>query len=161
MYSKTSVWQSGNDAYNTDADIIDFQTALISYQSGTSLAFHTNLCVPEEQRRFLILGAKGMAEGDFQRGFLRVTATPSGRRIEDIDYTKSPEAQIDHYGADAQMGRDLAAFLRGESERLPVSILDALEAGVAAMAIDEARRDSKVIDLTDIWHKFDSYGLAP
>lgn len=159
LHSRHSIWEAADDPFRSDADIIDFQTALISFESGVSMTFHTNLNVPDEHRRFMVVGTKGMAEGDFQRGYLNVTSAPSGRRVLEKDYTKTPEAQIDHYGADAQMGRDIANYLRGETERLPVSIVDALEAGVAAMAIDDARTTGEMVDLTPIWEKFDSYNL--
>jgi hypothetical protein len=64
-----------------------------------------------------------------------------------------------HYGADHMMVDDIAAYLRGETGSLPVGVTDALEAGLAAMAIDEARITGRVVDLTDTWNEFDSYGL--
>src|SRR5690606_35975309 len=47
---KTSVWESTNDPFRSDGDIIDCQTAILEYESGASLAFHTNLNVPDEHR---------------------------------------------------------------------------------------------------------------
>ncbi len=38
---------------------------------------------------------------------------------------------------------------------LPVSPLDALEAGILALAMDEARRSRQVIDIRPIWDRFD------
>lgn len=159
MQSKASIWESTEDAFTSDGDIVDFQTAILSYESGASLAFHTNLNIPDEHRRFMIAGTKGMAEGDFQRGYLQITASPSGDQVLMRDYTQMPEALIDHYGADAQMGRDLAEHLRGARPSLPVSIVDALEAGIGAMAVDQARSAGTVVDLAPLWEKFDSYNL--
>ena len=59
---------------SSDGDIIDFQTSILQYESGASLAFHTNLNVPDEHRRFCIMGTHGMAEGDFVRGFAESAA---------------------------------------------------------------------------------------
>lgn len=84
---KKSVWESVDDPFQSDGDIIDFQTAILSYETGATLAFHTNLNVPDEHRRFCIMGTHGMAEGDFVRGFLRVTSR-DGSRFADHDYTK-------------------------------------------------------------------------
>ncbi|RVT81843.1 Gfo/Idh/MocA family oxidoreductase [Rhodobacteraceae bacterium CCMM004] len=152
-----SVWEGTADPYRSDGDIVDFQTALVSYESGATLSFHTNLYVPDDQRRFLVVGTRGMAEGDFQRGFLKITATPSGRRLLDRDYKAAQTAFTDHYGADAQMGRDIAAYLRGEIARLPVSAGEALAAGIAAMALDEARVSGQIVDLAETWDRFDGY----
>ncbi|EAR51367.1 hypothetical protein OG2516_15424 [Oceanicola granulosus HTCC2516] len=159
FHVKPSVWENVDDPFRSDGDIIDFQTAILGYESGASLAFHTNLMVPDEQRRFCVIGARGMAEGDFVRGYLRITRR-DGSRYADHDYTSGARAaQGAHYGADAMMCADIAAFLREETDRLPVSVVDALEAGVAALALDEARRSGTVVDLTDIWTQFDAYGL--
>lgn len=159
FHVKKSVWESVDDPFRSDGDIIDFQTAILSYESGASLAFHTNLNVPDEHRRFCVMGALGMAEGDFVRGYLKVTRR-DGSIHTDQDYTKGDKAQLGHhYGADHMMAADLAAYLRGEEERLPVSIVDALEAGVAALALDEARASGQVVDLTETWAEFDQYRL--
>ena len=38
---------------------------------------------------------------------------------------------------------------------LPVSVINALEAGLTAMKIDESRRSGGVVDMADIWARFD------
>jgi predicted dehydrogenase len=158
-HQKRSIWESTDDAFQSDGDIVDFQTAIISYENGVSLAFHTNTNIPDEQRRFMIAGTKGMAEGDFQRGYLNVTSSPSGSRVFEKDYTQTSASLGEHYGADAQMGRDIADYVKGNRKSLPVSIVDALEAGIAAMALDQARISGEMVDLTEMWERFDSYEL--
>ncbi len=39
---------------------------------------------------------------------------------------------------------------------LPVSVIDCLEAGLTALKIDEARMQARVVDLTDLWARFDA-----
>ena len=41
-----------------------------------------------------------------------------------------------------------------------MSVLDALESGLTALKLDEARRDRSVVNMTAIWDKFDGYGLS-
>ncbi len=159
MHRKTSVWESIDDPFRSDGDIIDYQTAILRYESGASLAFHTNLNVPDEHRRFCVMGALGMAEGDFVRGNLKATAR-DGTVLADHDYTQMDAARASaHYGADHMMVEDIAAFLRGDTKTLPVGVVDALEAGLAAMALDEARVSGNMIDMSATWAEFDSYGL--
>ncbi len=158
FHVKQSVWESTDDPFRSDGDIIDFQTAILQYESGASLAFHTNLNVPDEHRRFCVMGTHGMAEGDFVRGFLKVTAR-DGTRLVDHDYTQGAAAKGAHYGADQLMCADIARYLRGQTDHLPVSILDAMEAGIAAIALDQARETGQVVDLTDVWARLDAYGL--
>ena len=159
MHRKPSVWESVEDPFHSDGDIIDYQTAILHYETGASLAFHTNLNVPDEHRRFCVIGARGMAEGDFMRGYLKATAR-DGTVIAEHDYTQMEGARASaHYGADHMMIDDIAAFLRGEVDSLPVGVVDALEAGLAAMALDEARINGTMVDLTETWAEFDSFGL--
>jgi predicted dehydrogenase len=158
FHVKKSVWESAPDAFHSDGDIIDYQTAILQYETGASLAFHTNLNVPDEHRRFCVIGTHGMAEGDFVRGFLKVTAR-DGTRLVNHDYTAGAAAKGAHYGADQMMCADIAKYLRGQSNSLPVSILDAMEAGIAAIALDEARETGKIVDLTEVWARLDAYGL--
>ena len=54
---------------------------------------------------------------------------------------------------------DIVAFLRGETDSLPVGVVDALEAGLVALALDEARISGQMVDLTDTWREFDKFGL--
>lgn len=159
MHRKPSVWESTDDPFHSAGDIIDYQTALVQYEDGASLSFHTNLNVPDEHRRFCIIGALGMVEGDFVRGYLKATAR-DGTVIADHDYSVMDESRASaHYGADHMMVNDIAAFLRGQTETLPVSVVDALEAGLVAMALDNARIDGGMVAMADIWAEFDSYGL--
>ncbi len=159
MHRKTSVWESVDDPFHSDGDIIDYQTAILRYETGASLAFHTNLNVPDEHRRFCVMGALGMAEGDFVRGYLKATAR-DGSIIADHDYTGMDGARASaHYGADHMMVDDIVAFLRDETDTLPVGVVDALEAGLAAMALDEARISGQKVDLSATWAAFDAYGL--
>jgi predicted dehydrogenase len=161
MHVKPPIWNAVDDAFHSDGDIIDFQTAILQYQTGASLAFHTNLNVPDEHRRFCIMGTHGMAEGDFVRGFLKVTRR-DGSVFADHDYTAGDHpATGNHYGADNLMCRDIAAFLRQETDSLPVGILDAMEAGIAALALDEARITGRMIDLSETWARLDAFGLRP
>lgn len=156
---KESRWESVDDAFTADADIIDNQTAILEYESGASMTFHTNTNVPDEHRRFCVIGAKGMAEGDFVRGYLKVTDARTGDRLQDIDYSEDTELEGAHYGADELMCQDIVAHLRGGNESLPVGVVDAMIAGIAAIALDEARTTGKVVELTPYWEKFDSYNL--
>ena len=156
FHVKKSVWNATDDPFTSDGDIIDFQTALLEYETGASLAFHTNLNVPDEHRRFCVMGTHGMAEGDFVRGFLRVT-NRDGSRYADHDYSKGdPAKQSAHYGADHMMVHDIAEFLRGNTKTLPVGIVDALSAGIAALGLDQARSLRQVVDLSPVWAEFDA-----
>lgn len=158
FHVKQSVWDQTDDPFQSDADIVDAQVAILDYETGCSLAFHTNTNTPDEQRRFAIMGALGMAEGDFVRGYMKVTKR-DGSVWADHDYSTGPQREGAHYGADAMMVDEVVAFLRGQTGALPVGVVDALEAGLAAIALDEARASGQMVDLTATWARLDGLEL--
>jgi predicted dehydrogenase len=152
-HRKPAGWMGSDKVFDSDGDIIDFQTAMVQYENGAALSFHTNLNVPDDFRRFAVLGAKGMAEGDFIRNFLRITDSRSSTRLVDTTYKTSTLSQ--HYGADEQMAEDILKHML-EGVPLPVSVTDALEAGLLALSMDQAMRTRSVVDMTPIWQQFDA-----
>ena len=152
-HRKPSGWLGSDKVFDSDGDIIDFQTAIVQYANGAALTFHTNLNVPDDFRRFAVMGAQGMAEGDFIRNFLRVTDSRTSDRLIDTTYKMSELSQ--HYGADEQMAEDILKHML-EGAPLPVSVTDALEAGLLALSMDQAMRTRSVVDMTPIWQQFDA-----
>ena len=100
-HRKPSGWMGSEKVFDSDGDIIDFQTSIVEYANGASMTFHTNLNVPDDFRRFCVIGAKGMAEGDFVRNYFRVTDARTSDRLIDKTYTGIENSA--HYGADEQM----------------------------------------------------------
>ena len=145
-------WGGTDDPWSGTGDIIDHQVALVEYATGATMAFHTNTNVPDEYRRFAVIGTDGMAEGDFIRNHFRVTLE-SGERVVDVP-SLDLGSDDGHYGADGAMARDIAAHVRGGAP-LPLSALDAMEAGVTALAMDRARAESCVVDLSEFWDRYD------
>ena len=154
-------WESKEQVFDSDADIVDHQVAIIEYENGATLAFHTNMKVPDEFRRFAIIGTKGMAEGDFVRGYLTAHNSYTGEKIFDENFGAAfPQNTKGHYGADQLMVKDINNYLLDESNRsLPVDVVDCMEAGLVAMKIDESRVKKQIIDLREMWNKLDSYSL--
>lgn len=154
VYHRKRVGWNGTDkVFDSDAEIIDYQVAIVEYQNGAALSFHTNLNVPDDFRRFAVIGTRGMAEGDFVRGFLNVTDSHTSDEL--IRKTYQATALSQHYGADEQMAEGVVASVKTGAQQ-PVSVLDALEAGLLAMAMDEARARRTVIDMTPIWDAYDT-----
>ncbi len=152
-HRKPSGWNGSDKVFDSDGDIIDYQVAIIEYANGVGMNFHTNLNAPDQFRRFAVFGTRGQAEGDFIRGFLKVTDVMSEKRITETEYTATALSQ--HYGADEQMAAEVIAHVM-QGGPLPVSPLDALEAGILALATDEARRSRAVVDLRPVWDRYDS-----
>jgi predicted dehydrogenase len=152
-HRKPTGWMGTEKVFDSDGDIIDFQTAMVQYENGAALSFHTNLNVPDDFRRFAVMGAKGMAEGDFVRNFFRLTDARTSERLADKTYQASDMSV--HYGADEQMAEDILKHMT-DGAPLPVSVTDALEAGLLALSMDQAMRTRSVVDMTPIWREFDT-----
>lgn len=152
-HRKPSGWNGTDKVFDGDGDIIDYQTALVEFKGGENLCFHTNLNVPDEFRRFCVMGSRGMAEGDFVRNFFRVHDAHTGNKLVDKSY-EGGEFSV-HYGADEQMIADIFAHV-ADGKPLPVSIVDGLAAGMTAIKMDEARQTKQVIDMRETWEKFDA-----
>lgn len=157
-HHKPSGWQGSDRVFDSDADIIDYQSAIVEYANGANLSFTCNLNVPDEFRHFCVIGSHGMAEGDFVRNYFRVHNARSGEKL--VDRTYAVSAYSGHYGADEQMAVDLVNHFK-TGNALPVGAIDALEAGLTAIEIDRARASRTVIDMTETWRTFDeALGIA-
>jgi predicted dehydrogenase len=152
-HRKPSGWNGSDKVFDSDGDIIDYQVAIIEYANGVGMNFHTNLNAPDQFRRFAVFGTKGQAEGDFIRGFLKVTDVLSEKRVSEVEYKATALSQ--HYGADEKMAEEVIAHVM-KGGPLPVSPLDALEAGILALATDDARRTRQVVDLRPVWDRYDN-----
>lgn len=157
FYKKPSGWLKSDVVFESDADIIDYQSAIVEYHGGATMAFHTNLNVPDQFRRFCVIGNKGMAEGDFIRNRFEVHSAVTGEKLVERRYEGH---ESDHYGADDQMASDIWNHLT-EATPLPVNIIAALEAGLVAIKIDEARRVRRTIELAETWQRFDDALRTP
>ena len=156
-YSKYNLfgWEAKENVFDSDADIVDHQVAIIEYENGATLAFHTNMRVPDEFRRFAVMGTNGMVEGDFVRGFLKAH-DQQNNIILDEDYGAAFGMVKGHYGADNLMLKDINQHLTNSDKiNLPVGVKDCIEAGVVAMKLDESRKTGKIIDLTSSWNRLD------
>lgn len=117
-----------------------------SHKTESLDSFGTELI--EQSNAFL-----GMAEADFIRGYLWIHDAVTGKKLVDEKYARETKLS-QHYGADEQMAADVLAHVK-DGVPLPVSVIDAMEAGLLIMAIDEARKTKKVVEMEPLWKKFD------
>ena len=148
-------WEARKEVFDSDADIVDHQVAIIEYENGATLAFHTNMRVPDEFRRFAVIGTNGMVEGDFVRGYLKAHDQKNNIILNE-NYGAAFGEIKGHYGADNLMLKDINQHLTNSDKiNLPVGVKDCIEAGVVAMKLDESRKTGKIIDLTSSWNRLD------
>jgi len=146
-------WAGANDAFHSDMDVADHQTAIVEYASGLRLSFHSNSHVSLGERRWYIAGTQGTLIADLVRNKLMVRRAMDKTKPERIDYANRTDDN--HNGADQAMAIDLLASLEGRAA-FPVTAHDSLEAGLTVMAIDRAMRERALIDCTSMWQDYDA-----
>jgi predicted dehydrogenase len=146
-----------NDAFQSDMDVDDHQTAIVRYDSGLAVSFHSNSHVSLQERRWYIAGTRGTLLADLVRNKLMIRPALDRSKPERIDF--ATRTADNHNGADQAMAVDLLAALDGE-RAFPVTPWDSLEAGLAVMAIDEAAATGQMIDCAPMWAKLDQARAA-
>jgi predicted dehydrogenase len=145
-------WRGANDAFQSDMDLADHQTAIVEYARGFQLSFHSNSNVGLTERRWYLAGAEATLIADLVRNRLMVRRTLHRGKPERIDYGGLTADA--HNGADQAMALDLAAALDGE-QPFPVTPWDSLEAGLTVMAIDRAMETRQLVDCAPMWAAYD------
>jgi len=145
-------WGAVPDAFLTDANVTDHQTAIVGYANGVHLSFHSNSMTSLRERRWYVAGTEGTLIADLVRNTLMWRRTMETGAPYRKQFSVS---ESDHNGADVAMARDLMAALANEAE-FPVSPFQAIEAGLTVMAIDKAQALNQVVDCTAMWTTLDS-----
>jgi predicted dehydrogenase len=152
-------WRAANDAFHSDMDLADHQTAIVEYEGGFTLSFHSNSHVALSERRWYLAGAEGTLIADLVRNRLMVRRSLHRGKPERIDYGGLTADA--HNGADQAMALDLAAALDGAAP-FPVTPWDSLEAGLTVMAIDRAMETREMVDCAPMWAAYDAArGVVP
>jgi len=126
--------------------------ALVEYDSGFRLSFHSNSHVALSERRWYLAGAEGTLIADLVRNRLMVRRALNRAKPERIDYGGLTADA--HNGADQAMALDLLAALEGRAA-FPVTPWDSMVAGLTVMAIDRAMAEGQVVDCAPMWAAFD------
>jgi predicted dehydrogenase len=151
-------WQGANDAFQSDMDVTDHQTAMIEYENQVRLSFHANSHVGLTERRWYVAGTEGTLIADLVRNRLMVRRALTRAKPERIDFGERTEDA--HNGADQAMACDLLATLEAGAP-FPVTPFDSLEAGLTVMAIDEAMESGEVVDCRPMWARYDAVLKTP
>jgi predicted dehydrogenase len=150
-------WAGANDAFHSDMDVHDHQVAIVRYDSGLALSFHSNSHVSLQERRWYLSGTGGTLIADLVRNKLMVRGALERGKPERLDFaTRTADL---HNGADQAMAVDLKASLE-QGAAFPVSAWDSLEAGLTVMAIDEAASLGEVVACAPMWERFDAARAA-
>lgn len=156
---RLSGWNAASDISGADMDVTDHQVAIVEYENGVRLSFHSNTSAAVAERRWNLIGTSGALTIDLVQNTLSITPLEARGTIEQFRW-RGP-AGDSHGGADQGMARDLVAALEGE-RTFPVSVTASLVAGLTVMAIDRALAENRIVDCTPLWTRLDAAaaGLA-
>ncbi|QUD86935.1 Gfo/Idh/MocA family protein [Phenylobacterium montanum] len=146
-------WAGSNDAFQSDMDVTDHQVALVEYQNGVRLAFHSNTLTGLQERRWYIAGTEATLLADLVRNKLMIRSPLDRVKPERIDFGN--RTGDNHNGADQAMALDLLASLEGRAA-FPVTAHDSLEAGLTVMAIDRAMDERRMVECAPMWAAYDA-----
>lgn len=146
-------WGAANDAFHSDMDVTDHQTALVEYENGAQLSFHSNSHVSLQERRWYIAGTEGTLLADLVRNKLMFRGAFATGKPERKEWNERTDDN--HNGADQAMARDLLATIENGA-KFPVTSYESMEAGLTVMAIDKAMDTKSVIDCSPMWSDYDA-----
>lgn len=144
-------WSGTNDAFGTDKDIHDTQVAILKYPSGTMATFLLNSHAAMRQRRLMLTCRDTLIRADFETNS---SVLHKNFTLDTPDETTFPGGFNNHYGADGEMAKAVAAWVKGESP-FQQTTRQAIEAGLTVMMIDEAAAKGEIVDATSTWDALD------
>jgi predicted dehydrogenase len=150
---RDSGWSAANDAFHSDMDVTDHQTALVEYASGAQLSFHSNSHVSLQERRWCIAGTHGTLVADLVRNRMLIRSAMSRGKPERLEWNERTDDN--HNGADQAMARDLLATIEN-GKPFPVTPQESMEAGLTVVAIDRAMEAKCVVDCVPMWARYDA-----
>ena len=144
--------------FNSEKDIVDHQVAIIEYDNGVRATFHSNQNCGMPSRRLYLAGAAGCMEGDLYWGRFRFAPVTWTRDFGGSHWERTEVGNASQHGGgdEPHLAACLAALL--EDGPLPAGGRAGLVASVTALAIEEARREGGVVDLSERWRQL---GVAP
>ena len=145
-------WGAANDAFQSDMDVTDHQTALVEYANGVQLAFHSNSHVSLQERRWYIAGTEATLIADLVRNKLQFRRALDRGKPERLEWGNLT-ADL-HNGADQAMAADLRAALERRAQ-FPVTPEESMEAGLTVMALDRAMAEHCVVECEAMWRSYD------
>jgi predicted dehydrogenase len=145
-------WSAADTPFDGDMDITDNQVAIVEYQNGFRLSFHSNTHSGIVERRWFLVGTEGVLYADLTHNVIRSRHAMSAGEVEVTSFGALDP--LTHNGADLAMAKDLMAALEGEAP-FPVTPWESMEAGLTVMAIDRACGTRDMVDCTPIWNALD------
>eukprot|EP00026_Physarum_polycephalum_P009309 Phypoly_transcript_09428.p1 GENE.Phypoly_transcript_09428~~Phypoly_transcript_09428.p1 ORF type:complete len:429 (+),score=62.47 Phypoly_transcript_09428:44-1330(+) len=137
------------DPFTVEKDIEDNIVVIIEFRNNVRVTFHANSNCANPQRRISICGTKGAVEGDLYKS--KYTSKSVDPTV--ADKTEEIRGIGIHGGGDKNIVDDLAKCIEKNTPPKAKGE-DALVSTIVCLAIDEARREQRIVALDPIWQRF-------
>ena len=129
--------------YTKEKDVIDHQVVNFEYPSGITATFSLDLFAPVPKRLLKVIGSTGYIEADSKEFTVKVSFS-DGR--ETLNFKLEQDNASGHGGSDLTLFRNFIEMVRGEKVQ-KAGVEAGLASTVVGVAIEEARRDRKVVEI--------------
>lgn len=131
--------------YNTDADVLNHQSAVFIFADGTQGVFTLTAYSAEEDNRDIIIhGTEGFLTGDLESGRIKLTKY-RGNKTETIETCPNTTG---HGGGDEPLIRRFFSALDGKKE-LFATVRDGMEASRMAFAANRSVAEKRLVKLSE------------
>jgi len=134
----------GEDAFTVDKDLMDNQVGILEYRNGTRVMFQATMSNAIPERRMYLSGTEGTLIVELYSGTLKV------RNLGEAEVRDLAVGGDLHGGGDMFIMKELReSMLSGKEPRCGGE--EGLVSTVTALALDQAAREGRVIDLEPVW----------
>jgi predicted dehydrogenase len=135
---------AGEDAFTVDKDLLDNQVGILEYRNGARVMFQATMANAIPERRMYLSGTEGTLIVELYSGTLKV------RNLGDDAVRNLTVGGDLHGGGDMFIMKELRdSMLSGKEPRCGGE--EGLVSTVTALALDQAAREGRVIDLEPVW----------
>jgi len=129
----------------SEKDIMDNLIGILEYRNGARVSFQATMCNPIPERRMYIACREGTIIGELYRGLLQYA--PLGGEPRTAQFPGGGHGDGDRHLSQALW----ETMTRGTPPRCGAE--EGLRSAVVALALDEAARQGRVIDLEPVWNR--------
>lgn len=147
-----STWEKTDESDNpflTSKDIFDNQVAIIEYRNSVKVQFQATISNAIQERRMYIAGTEGTLIVELFSGSIRL------KRIDEpVEHSWKFETSVGHAGGDLVIMQDI--FDMCISGKMPkCGGQEGMLSTATALAIQKSAETGEIVDMTDIWKRFE------
>jgi len=134
--------------WNCEKDVLDHQTAVIEYESGTVATLSLNMSAEATRRTIRVWGTRGRIEGDLEDG--RVVEYPVDGSAPK-EHAVAPANESGHHGGDRAIAAELEKAVTDPEGFAPLaSVEEGYASALVAFAADRSLRERRTVECAEL-----------